>query len=141
MALQITSVPDLNVESQIIEGVRAFNREILPSDKLPLCVFDRSACGELLGGLIGKTYWNYLEINYLWVSESCRGEGRAASMLKAAEDEAIKNACSHAFLNTFSFQALGFYRKMGYDEFGYLPDFAEGHSRHFLHKLLVQNDE
>ena len=140
MALQITSVPDLNAEAQIFEGVRAFNRGTLHSDKTPLCVFDRSACGELLGGLIGKTYWNYLEITYLWVSEECRGEGRAASLLQAAEDEAEKRACSHAYLNTFSFQALDFYRKMGYEEFGYLPDFAEGHSRHFLHKMLVPKE-
>ena len=40
------------------------------------------------------------------------------------------------YLYTFSFQAPGFYRKLGYREFGKLNDFPKGQSRYWLNKAL-----
>jgi hypothetical protein len=39
-------------------------------------------------------------------------------------------------LDTFSFQALGFYEKLGYRIFGELGDVAGGHKWYFLKKDL-----
>lgn len=53
-----------------------------------------------------------------------------------AEDEARKRGAKHAYLDTFSFQALDFYRKYGYEIFGELQDFPVGHQRYYLVKQL-----
>jgi hypothetical protein len=42
----------------------------------------------------------------------------------------------HVFLDTFSFQAPGFYLKHGYEVFGELPGFPAGHTRFYLKKAL-----
>lgn len=39
-------------------------------------------------------------------------------------------------LDTFSFQAPGFYRKLGVSEFGHIADYPSGHQRHFFQKCL-----
>jgi hypothetical protein len=42
----------------------------------------------------------------------------------------------NVFLDTFSFQAPGFYQKLGYRVFGELVDFPPGHTRQYLTKRL-----
>jgi hypothetical protein len=39
-------------------------------------------------------------------------------------------------VDTYGFQAPGFYERMGYAEFGRLEDFPPGSARHFLWKSL-----
>jgi hypothetical protein len=41
------------------------------------------------------------------------------------------------WLDSFSFQAPGFYRRLGYAEFGVVEDYPPGHTRHFLKKRLA----
>ena len=40
-------------------------------------------------------------------------------------------------LDKFSFQARGFYEKLGYAVFGALEDYPIGHSRMFLRKTIA----
>ncbi|MFH7098862.1 N-acetyltransferase, partial [Klebsiella pneumoniae] len=45
--------------------------------------------------------------------------------------------CSHLLVDTFSFQALPFYQKLGYQLQMSLPDFPHaGMQRHYLSKAL-----
>jgi N-acetylglutamate synthase-like GNAT family acetyltransferase len=53
-----------------------------------------------------------------------------------AENEARKRGAKHVFLDTFSFQAPGFYTQHGYQVFGELKDFPPRHQRYFLTKQL-----
>jgi ribosomal protein S18 acetylase RimI-like enzyme len=89
----------------------------------PLCVFIRDDDENIVGGLTAKTYWEYLEIPFLWVDEGQRRSGVGAQLMANAEGEARMRGCKHAFLDTLSFQALGFYQKLGYQEFGRLSEF------------------
>jgi GNAT superfamily N-acetyltransferase len=136
MNLEVTSNPNPEDETRIIEGTRGFNLQHMPKDVKPLCVFDRLDGGEIVAGLTGKTYWNYLDIAFLWVADSYRNQGRATAILRAAENEAIQRGCQHVLLDTYSFQALGFYEKHGYTEFGTLDHFTGEHTRHYLRKRL-----
>lgn len=45
--------------------------------------------------------------------------------------------CTRAWLTTFSFQAPGFYPKLGYETFTVLEDHPAGHRHHFLQKRLA----
>ncbi|HQT89835.1 MAG TPA: GNAT family N-acetyltransferase [Acidiphilium sp.] len=92
---------------------------------------------EIIGGLWGHTGWDYLHIEYLVVPEAIRGSGIGRELMRQAEDEAVRRGCHRAWLDTFSFQARGFYERLGYTVFGMLEDFPPGHSRFFLKKLLI----
>lgn len=140
MKIEVTDAPRAEDEAFVIEQTRAYNRRYTERDVRVLCVFARAADGTLVGGLTGMTYWQYLEVSYLWVSEAHRGAGHATKLMRAAEDEARARGCRHALVDTFSFQAPRFYERVGYREFGRLPGFAGKHDRHFLHKELGDGD-
>ena len=135
--MEVTSTPNPEDEKRVIEATRLYNSGFNKKDVLPLCVFDRNENGTVIGGLTGKTYWNYLDVGYLWVDENYRNQGRAKAILEAAEEEAFLRGCRHVLLDTYSFQALGFYLKQGYEEFGSISGFSGRHSKHYLHKFLV----
>lgn len=96
--------------------------------------FIRGKQDEILGGIVGETYWGWLFIKYLWIEESLRSKGLGRHLMELAEREAVKRECRHVYLDTFEFQALDFYEKLGYRVFGILEDFPQGHKRYFLQK-------
>ncbi len=51
-----------------------------------------------------------------------------------AETEAMRRGCKWARLETFSFQARGFYEKLGYRVIGALHDFPPGGSVYWMRK-------
>ncbi|HEX8199797.1 MAG TPA: GNAT family N-acetyltransferase [Isosphaeraceae bacterium] len=102
-----------------------------------LGVFIRDSSGAILGGLLGFTHWNWLFVSHLWVADTLRGRDYGGELMRRAEAEARRRGCRHAHLDTFSFQARGFYEKLGYEVFGCLADYPPGHSRYFLRKALV----
>ena len=90
----------------------------------------------MVGGAVGYTQWEWLFIHYLWVCDELRGTGLGAQLLSTAEAEGRARGCGAAWLDTFSFQAPGFYQKLGYRQFAQLDDFPPGQARHFLWKPL-----
>lgn len=105
-----------------------------PRHYLPLAVLVRQQDGAVVGGLRGTTVWGWLQIKHLWVRENLRGRGLGTRLVQAAEEEARRRGCRSAWVDTFSFQAVEFYRKLGYEEFAHLDDFPAGESRIFLKK-------
>jgi ribosomal protein S18 acetylase RimI-like enzyme len=101
-----------------------------------LCFVMRDSKQDIVGGVIGATYWGWLYINLMWVREELRGRDHGQRLLVLAEEEARQRGAKHAYLDTFSFQAPGFYEKHGYRVFGELPDFPVGHRRYFMVKTL-----
>jgi ribosomal protein S18 acetylase RimI-like enzyme len=49
---------------------------------------------------------------------------------------AAERGCRRVFLDTFSFQAPGFYQKLGYQVYGRAEDWPDGHAHLFLRKDL-----
>jgi GNAT superfamily N-acetyltransferase len=94
--------------------------------------------GVLVGGATGYTHRGWLFIQYLWVSDELRGRGLGAHLLGRAETSARERGCRAVWLDTFSFQAPGFYEKLGYRQFGQLDEFPPGHARHFVWKPLEE---
>lgn len=118
-------------------GISAFNaQQAGDDDGRNLCFVIRSAQGEICGGVIAATYWDWLYINLMWIREDLRGHGYGSRLLALAEEEGVKRGARHSHLDTFSFQALDFYRKYGYQVFGQLDNFPAGHTRYFLSKDL-----
>lgn len=106
------------------------------SDK-PLAAFLRDKEDRLIGGLRGITASNWLYIARVWVAKDMRGVGYGRSLMGVVEHEAVSRGCRYAHLETYSYQALGFYLKLGYTVFGTLEDYPGGHTKYFLRKALV----
>ncbi len=119
------------------QGISDFNTEKAGADDgKNLCFVLQTPDEEIVGGVIGATHWEWFYINLMWIREDQRGQGYGKQLLEMAEDEARKRGAKHAYLDTFSFQALDFYRKYGYEIFGELQDFPVGHQRYYLVKEL-----
>ena len=99
-------------------------------------LFVRDDAGAIVGGLLADVYMDWMYVKILWLNERLRGGGTGAELMRLAEEAARELGCTGVWLDTFSFQAPGFYRKLGYEEFGQLDDYPRGFSRHFFRKLL-----
>jgi len=88
------------------------------------------------GGISGNTIWNWLRIDVLWIPEELRGYGYGKALLKQAEELARDRGCDSAMLDTFEFEALGFYTHNGYAIHSQMKDFPAGHTHYHLTKVL-----
>ena len=128
--IRLENPPSEEDRRKIMDGLLAHNRTRTGDGNYENLTFlVRDAEGELIGGLLGEIYWGWLHIDVLWVNERSRKKGLGRKLMEAAERAAAERGCHSAFLDTFSFQALPFYVKMGYQIFGELPDFPAGHAR------------
>lgn len=118
-------------------GINAFNDEQAgPDGGESFCFALKTPDGEVVGGVIASTHWNWLYISLMWMQASYRRAGYGTKLLELAEEEGRNRGASFAYLDTFSFQAFGFYRKFGYEVFGELAEFPPGHQRYFMKKTL-----
>jgi ribosomal protein S18 acetylase RimI-like enzyme len=127
--------PDESVWGAIGGGIRNYNTQQAGDDKFQrLCFVLHAPDQVIVGGVIGATYWGWFYIDLLWVKDDLRGRGYGHRLLTLAEDEARQRGAKNVYLDTFSFQAPGFYQQHGYQVFGELQDFPPGHQRYFFTK-------
>lgn len=145
LTITVEAQPKTEDRRKIFDELQRSNAsQIHDSGLKSLTVLLRDAEDNVVGGLLGETYWGWLNVEQMWIEESLRQQGYGAKLLSAAESEAVARGCSAAYLDTFSFQALGFYQKFGYEVFGTLENFPPGHKRFFMRKSLkvdVADDE
>ena len=130
--------PDEDLQA-LRDGYQAFTEaQIGKEDRREIAFFIRDGQGSVIGGVEG-CYSNYgwLWIGLLWVSEELRGKGYGVKLMASIEEEAKRNGCTNAYLNSFSFQGVEFYKKIGYRVFGEMEDFPPGHSVCSLTKRLI----
>ena len=129
--------PDDSVWNVVGWGIHNYNVQLAGDPhSQQVCFVIRSSTQEIMGGLIGKTYWDWFYIDLLFVKEELRGQGYGHRLLEMAENEARTRGAREVYLDTFSFQAPDFYKQHGYQVFGELRDFPRGHQRYFLTKQL-----
>jgi len=75
----------------------------------------RNNAGDVVAGFNGHTWGGCCELSHVWVDERYRGQGLGAVLLRSAEAEATARGCEQVVLATHSFQAPGFYERMGYE--------------------------
>ncbi len=112
-----------------------FNARTAPGRDKRFAILLRDAEGTLVGGLDGVIGWDWLFVDNLWVGDALQHQGHGRDLLARGERYARERGCHSVWLETF--QALGFYRKCGYEVFGTLPDYPEGQTRYFLKKRLA----
>jgi GNAT superfamily N-acetyltransferase len=89
---------------------------------------------EILGGLWARSFFDWTFVELLVVPETMRGQGLGTKLLAQAEAVAREHKCVGIYLDTFSFQARGFYEKHGYGLFGTLENYPDDEKRFFLSK-------
>ena len=75
----------------------------------------RDEAGNVIAGFNGHTWGGCCELSHVWVDERYRGQGLGAVLLRSAEAEAVARGCAQVVLATHTFQAPGFYDRMGYE--------------------------
>ncbi len=119
----------------IVDRLREFNAAAArPADWDPLCIALLGDDGGVEGGLYGATLYDWLAIELLFVPERLRSAGVGSQLIAEAEEQARARGCIGAWLDTFSFQARGFYEKLGYSLAGTIPDHPVGGARYFIMK-------
>ncbi|WP_026696154.1 GNAT family N-acetyltransferase [Peribacillus kribbensis] len=126
----------------IREKVIAHNMNFLPPEvKHPLKKFGfilKDSEGSIKGGITGTMFWYHLHIDFLWVDQSIRHQGFGKELLRRLEAAAEESGCRLILLDTFSFQAPGFYQKYGYSITGKVEDHPKGFCQYFLEKRTVK---
>ena len=125
------------VSRALWKGLISFNREQTGRLSYTRTVLSaRDDKGRLLGGLILQSYWKESYIELLWLSARARRAGFGSRFIKEAELRARRRGSRLIHLNTYSFQAPGFYEKHGYKRFGGMSGSPKGEGRHFYVKRL-----
>ena len=125
------------LREEIRRGLMAFNVERAgPDHYRELALAARDHSGQLVGGLYGNTAWRWLFVDLLWVETPFRRQGLGRRLLRAAETAALARGCTHAYLDTFDFQAKPFYEREGYVVYGTQEEYPPGHQRFYLAKAL-----
>jgi ribosomal protein S18 acetylase RimI-like enzyme len=138
MEVELTAHPVQEDVRVLEEGLERFNRESAHGadrTKRPIAVWVRRE-GRVLGGAYGDTHYGWLYLSLLWVDEALRGQGWGKRLVELFEAEAVTRGCRGCWVDTYGFQAPGFYERLGYREFGRLEDFPHGSARLFYWKPL-----
>lgn len=135
--LRLEAKPDADQIVPIYQGLVEYNFAKTGDTPNYVVVSIRDPQGEIAGGLVGITYLQWLFVQTLWVPEQLRSHGYGTALMRAAEEEALRRGCPHAFVETFSFQALPFYLKLGYQVHSRLDGLPPGGARYALTKELA----
>jgi GNAT superfamily N-acetyltransferase len=136
-SLRTTDIPDDDLRQGIVAPLVKYNEAMTGrSDHRPLIIAIDDSGGHVIGGLWGRTAYDWLFVELLFVPEVLRGRGLGSDLMKRAESEAVNRGCHSAWLDTFEFQARGFYERLGYSCFAELANYPAGSARYFMKKSL-----
>lgn len=126
----------------VSEGLLDFNRAVIgDSHEVQLGVFVRDENGRVIGGLLGHVKWRWVYVAKLWLPDELRGHGVGTRVMRAVEEYAQRHDCLGIYLDTFEYQALPFYEKLGYVQFGVLDGYPPGYRQFHLLKTLRNEEE
>ena len=112
-----------------------FNRTKVNWGTAAFTVVLRDEDGSVRGGAHGVVRMGAVEIRSVWVDGDLLGRGFGAKIIRAVEDEARRLGARAALLDSYEFQARGFYERLGYKSFGSFA-YPDGVSRCYLSRDL-----
>jgi GNAT superfamily N-acetyltransferase len=137
LTISIPENPSAEDREAVLAPLRAYNESHAGPPRVePVAILLTNDDGETVGGLWGKTAYDWLFVEFLAVPEASRGQDLGTALMREAEGVARARGCCGIWLDTFAFQARGFYEKLGFSVFGTLEDHPVGSRRFFLSKRL-----
>lgn len=98
--------------------------------------FIRDEKGSIVGGCNGAMYYGCLYIDLLWISEALRNKDYGTQLMQNAEKLGREHECTFAAVNTMDWEALGFYKKLGFEVEFERRGFVKDSVFYFLRKEL-----
>ncbi len=92
--------------------------------------------GEIIAGIVAGSCFETLEAESLFVDEAHRGKGHGRRLLRYAEEKGKAAGLKHVLLNTYEFQAPGFYQKEGYRQLFQIEKAFGEYGQYFFWKDL-----
>jgi GNAT superfamily N-acetyltransferase len=136
-------MPSISVERTIgktkkavLDGLVRYNNEKMGKQRYKRLAISLREGNAIVGGIVGEVWSAVLFIQLFWLEQRLRRKGFGAKLIKSIEDEARRFGATRAYVDTMSFQAPGFYRTCGYEEFGSIEGYPQGITRHWLTKTL-----
>ena len=136
-------MPSISVERTIgktkkavLGGLIGYNTEKMGKHKHKRLAISLREGDEIVGGIVGQVWAGVLFIQLFWMAPELRGKDYGTKLIRAIEDEARRFGATRSYLDTLSFQAPGFYRTSGYEEFGSIEGYPGGATRHWFTKAL-----
>ena len=129
-------------ETALIDaGLDASNWAGAPlSDVRPITCIARGPSGEVVGGALGRTWGECAELQQLWVAPEHRRNGIGTRLVELFEARAAARGCRTLYLTTFSFQAPGLYRSLGYRSAAELRGFPGGIVKFLMVRTLAPRE-
>ena len=111
------------------------NTEIKPSKKEyhNFGVYEED---KLIGGAVGIVRFGWYFLEELWIDEKYRRKDIGTMLIGKIEKCAKENKAIGVRMETWNFQARGFYEKMGYEVYATFEDCPPGTINYFLKKLF-----
>ena len=128
-----------DLRNAVLSGLYGYNDQFAgPMENSMLTIGARDAERRIIGGLIVNLQpgWKWMHLQRLWVDESHRCAGIGRLLVETAEKEGRTRGCLHVSVDTFEFQARGFYEKLGYVVYAVLEDYPVGHRKFMLRKTF-----
>lgn len=91
---------------------------------------------KLIGGAIGFVEFNWYFLDLLYIDEEYRNRNIGTNLIKEIEKFALEEHLTGVRMETWNFQAKGFYEKNGYSVFGEIKDCPPGTIDYHLKKSL-----
>ncbi len=130
-----------DLKKQIYEGFSLHAISIVGHDeKFESLAFVANENSVFAGAVVVELFWGSLHVKYIYIDENYRGRGLGTRLMERAIVYACENKCPFAFVETMSFQALGFYQKIGFQLEFTRAGYAHGTSLHYLRKDLTVRD-
>ena len=120
----------------VLDGLIRYNSEKMGKQKHKRLAVSLREGNKVVGGIVGEVWTAVLFIQFFWLEQGLRGKNFGTRLIKAIEDEARRIGATRAYVDTMSFQAPGFYRRCGYEEFGSIEGYPGGVTRHWFTKAL-----
>ena len=131
--------PRARERAPIRRSLRAYNLARMPHVRKntgTYAAFIEDEAGEVVGGLWAERVFDWLFVDLLVVPENLRGRGIGADLMARVEAHARALGTIGIWLDTFGFQARGFYEKQGYSCFGTLEGTDPLTDKHLMRKYL-----
>lgn len=136
MHIERIDTPDPDTRAAISAAIDVYNdaKTGRPEPASRVAVLVRDEAGVTLGGAWCVIYYDWLHVDLMYLPAFLRGQGMGTRVMRAVEREAARQGCNGVWLDTATFQAPGFYEKLGFSKFGEIPDFLPGSGRMWLLK-------
>ena len=111
---RFSSIPQ-NYEDILLKGIseNAYEmRGLQPFN--PFSVFIKDSMQQVVGGVLGVTFYGSLYVDSLWIDKTLRKKGLGTLLMQEVEKLAIVNQARFITLNTMDFEGLNFYQKLGF---------------------------